>query len=178
MTGRGYPALAQETRAGDYDADGDGIADTWEDKMGLDKTNPHDSKNIGPDGLTWLEIFVEEAITKTPVTDIEAGISADKNVVQSNQEVNFTVNISGAGVSNIEKAELYCNDKKVGETSSIVNGAAAITVSELPTGDNDFTVKVIKNDGSYIFSPVKTVSVTGDTVPEGWTAENAWYDGR
>ena len=82
----------------------------------------HDSKNIGPDGLTWLEIFVEEAITKTPVTDIEAGISADKNVVQSNQEVNFTVNISGAGVSNIEKAELYCNDKKVGETSSIVNG--------------------------------------------------------
>ncbi|AUO19050.1 pectate lyase family protein [Monoglobus pectinilyticus] len=175
--GRGYPALAQETRAGDYDADGDGIADTWEDKMGLDKTNPHDSKNIGPDGLTWLEIFVEEAITKTPVTDIEAGISADKNVVQSNQEVNFTVNISGAGVSNIEKAELYCNDKKVGETSSIVNGAAAITVSELPTGDNDFTVKVIKNDGSYIFSPVKTVSVTGDTVPEGWTAENAWYDG-
>lgn len=32
--GRGYPALAQETRAGDYDADGDGIADTWEDKMG------------------------------------------------------------------------------------------------------------------------------------------------
>ena len=52
-----------------------------------------------------------------------------------------------------------------------------ITVSELPTGDNDFTVKVIKNDGSYIFSPVKTVSVTGDTVPEGWTAENAWYDG-
>ena len=145
--------------------------------MGLDKTNPHDSKNIGPDGLTWLEIFVEEAITKTPVTDIEAGISADKNVVQSNQEVNFTVNISGAGVSNIEKAELYCNDKKVGETSSIVNGAAAITVSELPTGDNDFTVKVIKNDGSYIFSPVKTVSVTGDTVPEGWTAENAWYDG-
>lgn len=91
--GRGYPALAQETRAGDYDADGDGIADTWEDKMGLDKTNPHDSKNIGPDGLTWLEIFVEEAITKTPVTDIEAGISADKNVVQSSQEVNFTVKL-------------------------------------------------------------------------------------
>ncbi len=59
---RGYPVFSDEARPADYDGDGDGIADSWEDAMGLDKTNKTDSLALGPDGYTWLEIFVEESI--------------------------------------------------------------------------------------------------------------------
>ncbi len=56
---RGYPLWVGETRAADYDADGDGIADEWEDKMGLNKENPTDSLFMAADGRTYLELFAE-----------------------------------------------------------------------------------------------------------------------
>lgn len=62
----GYPLWVSEMRPQDFDTDGDGIPDSWEERMGLDKTNPHDSLNIGPGGYTWLEIYGEDIIS--PVT--------------------------------------------------------------------------------------------------------------
>lgn len=97
--GRGYPLVTSETRAADYDADADGIADAWEDAMGLDKTNKNDSLNIGPDGYTWLEIFVEESITdgKTP-----AGltISAEDKYYTTSDTITVKADEGGANNSN------------------------------------------------------------------------------
>lgn len=59
---RGYPIWASEKRADDYDTDGDGIPDAWEDKMGLNKENPTDSMFIGANGYTYLEIFADDGV--------------------------------------------------------------------------------------------------------------------
>lgn len=59
---RGYPIWVSETRSGDYDTDGDGIPDEWENKMGLNKENPTDSMFIGANGYTYLEIFADDGI--------------------------------------------------------------------------------------------------------------------
>ncbi len=42
------------------DLDNDGIPDIWEEKNGLDKTNPHDSLKISEDSYTMLEKYGEE----------------------------------------------------------------------------------------------------------------------
>lgn len=99
---RGYPIWESETRATDFDTDGDGIPDVWEDKMGLDKTNPYDSLNLGPDSYTWLEIYGEDLIS--PYTD------RDNAVVKNDGKL--SVNTSGAA-----KVEFYSNNIYLGEAS-------------------------------------------------------------
>lgn len=83
---RGYPIWQSESRAADFDTDGDGIPDAWEDKMGLDKTNPLDSLNLGPDRYTWLEIYGESLISDN-ITDEEISVADNEN-----GEYTFTVN--------------------------------------------------------------------------------------
>lgn len=113
---RGYPLWVSESRAADYDADGDGIADEWEDRMGLNKENPTDSLNIGPEGYTWLEIFAEEGITHTS-GDISLSVEGSTATVSS--ETANTVDI-------------YVDDKKVETvelTNNVPEGSALISAA-------------------------------------------------
>ncbi|MGN0180930.1 MAG: polysaccharide lyase family 1 protein [Candidatus Ornithomonoglobus sp.] len=94
--GRGYPEMEAVTRAvADYDTDADGIPDEWEDKMGLDKANPTDGTQIGPDGYTWLEIYVEEAITNPKPDDaVTVSCMLDNAVVyKDNEEIPLTASV-------------------------------------------------------------------------------------
>lgn len=88
----GYPIWESETRSADFDTDGDGIPDDWEDKMGLDKTNALDSLNIGPGGYTWLEIYGEDIIS--PIT-AEKSIEIPSDY-DSSGYVSMSVNTDGA----------------------------------------------------------------------------------
>ncbi len=83
---RGYPVLSEVSRDASYDTDRDGIPDEWEDKMGLNKSNPLDGVNIGPDGLTWLEIYVEEAITN-PSEEVDVTVQAFNDVYTDSDTV-------------------------------------------------------------------------------------------
>lgn len=94
----GYPIWVSETRPSDFDADGDGIPDAWEDKMGLDKTNPYDSLNIGPGGYTWLEIYGEDTIS--PITAAES-VKIPSDYDGSGQAL-MSVNTDGA-----QRVEFY-----------------------------------------------------------------------
>lgn len=55
----GYGVLPDTTRPGDFDADADGMADSWERERGLDPTNA-DDRNADPDadGYTNLEEYL------------------------------------------------------------------------------------------------------------------------
>ncbi len=148
---RGYPKFNVDTENGivtrenTFDTDNDGIADAWEDKMGLDKTNPNDSLNIGPGGYTWLEIYVEEALTKA------------KNDITVTQTGLITANISDS--SNLKTLEIYCGGEKIKEeTVSSGESSYEISVEDvLPLGENYITVKAINNDGSYALSNTKVI---------------------
>ncbi len=52
----GWPELKSETAP--KDTDHDGMPDEWEDKNKLDKSNPDDRNNIGSDGYTMLEKYL------------------------------------------------------------------------------------------------------------------------
>lgn len=170
---RGYPILAEETRVAGFDTDGDGIPDEWEDKMGLNKANKNDGTNIGPDGLTWLEIYVEEAITKTDVDDLNLTLSEYSKVYKNNEEVPFSVNISGDGAGQVKEVEFYCNDEVVATTNQVSGGTATAVVSNIKSGDNSVVAKVIKNDGSYVISHITKLNVVGHEQVSDWTANSA-----
>ena len=71
-----YPALASETRPSDWDTDGDGMPDAWEDLNGLDKNDPADGKTYTLDAekqfYTNVEVYLNgivEPITKAQNAD-------------------------------------------------------------------------------------------------------------
>lgn len=175
---RGYPFYKEESRPSDYDADGDGIADDYEDKVGLDKNNPYDSTSIGPDGLTWLEIYVEEELTKSDVNDLNVELEPVSQIYTNEDSIPFSAKISGTGAVDVDNVEFYCGENLIAKTNNINNGIASIDVSGLPTGDNKITAKAIKGDGTYQLSSAKQLCVTGAQSAEGWNSVgNAAFDG-
>lgn len=75
-----YPTLTSETRASDYDSDGDGIPDWWEEKNGLDPNNANDGKATTLDSQGWytnLECYlnwVVQDITKAQNADAASAV--------------------------------------------------------------------------------------------------------
>ena len=270
---KGYPVY--NSAPAPLDSDGDGIPDEWEDKMGLNKSNPNDSTNIGPDGYTWLEIYVEEALTKGQDADVSVAVEPIDEIVTNEASVELTARVDGGTAAEIEaasgetkilsysngivsvnmgdgftggvaaaasynadgtvsdvksadvnlktgtanvgevqggektkvflwnnlndmlplceefepsdvpslaeiqKVQFYCNDKMVGETSSISGGKAAVTVTGLATGDNNIVAKAVKSDGTYTLSAPEQLLVIGTQNADGWTsAGGAAYDGE
>ncbi len=152
---RGYPNFIKEERGVDFDSDKDGIPDVWEDKAGLDKNNPHDSLNIGPNGYTWLEIY-SETIGKNEINESIHINSVDTLGGKSQAKIGFTFN----DTNNIKTVEFYSNGELVGNIDSFSEGAvpSEYTVT-LPSGENYVTLKRINSDGTYAFSNTEVVYV-------------------
>lgn len=162
---RGYPVISEVNRTTDdttFDADSDGIADAWEDKMGLDKTNPNDSLNIGPNGYTWLEIYAE-TIGKDDAT-LGLAIDGDSNVCSKTDDM--TINLTYPQDTSFVDLKVFANDELVKEEKNDDNSdvsVGSITVGNLPLGENYITVIGTKADGSTIYSNTKVVYVKGDS---------------
>lgn len=124
---RGYPIWQSETRSADFDTDGDGIPDTWEDKMGLDKTNPLDSLNLGPDRYTWLEIYGESLISDN-TTDEEISVTDN-----GDGEYTLTVNDASAEITSFYNDDFILKSDfggaKKGQISGAENGDTIIAAS-------------------------------------------------
>ncbi|WP_207492314.1 pectate lyase family protein [Aridibaculum aurantiacum] len=58
----GWPVY--KTAAAPVDTDHDGMPDEWEKKNKLDPNNPEDRNNVGPDGYTMLEKYLNSLVTK------------------------------------------------------------------------------------------------------------------
>lgn len=74
-----FPALRELTRAADYDTDGDGMPDAWEDANGLDKNNPEDGTfytlDTEKEWYTNLEVYLNGV-----VEHISRGQNADADI--------------------------------------------------------------------------------------------------
>lgn len=135
---RGYPIWESETRTADFDTDGDGIADAWEVKMGLDKTNPNDSLNLGPEGYTWLEIY-GESLVSDKIADGELSVTNN-----SGNEYTLTVNNTSAIKASFYADDIsYGNDipLEAGQLTGVSNGDTVITA-----GYEDGVLKELKSD--------------------------------
>ncbi len=174
---RGYPKW-DKIESELLDTDKDGIPDDWEDKMGLDKNNPYDGTSIGPNGYTWLEIYVED-ITKKESGDVvpTVSLSVDNDTAKQNEDINITANITGSDLGNIE---IYCDDLlKVNEQAK--EGDNVFTLNNLKTGENYITAKVYNSKGDYSYSKVITVIILADKDPAPWIqndADKVGFDGE
>lgn len=146
---RGYPIWQSESRAADFDTDGDGIPDAWEDKMGLDKTNPLDSLNLGPDRYTWLEIYGESLISDN-TTDEEISVTDN-----GNGEYTFTVNDAPAEITSF-----YHNDYIL---KSDFGGAKKGQISGAEYGD---TIIIASYEGNKLTDIKSEVYSENFVVPE------------
>lgn len=58
-----YPSMSNTSRSSSYDSDGDGMADEWEQSMGLDSNDSSDaSQDRNGDGYTNLEDFLNDEV--------------------------------------------------------------------------------------------------------------------
>lgn len=105
-----YPELASETRPADYDSDGDGIPDAWEDANGLDKNDPSDANLKTIDTKGWysnLEVYLNsivEHIVKAQNSDAINGVDEYFPAYSTTGITKPTI------TSDIEKIEYYSID--------------------------------------------------------------------
>ena len=57
----GWPEL--KSIPAPVDTDHDGMPDRWEDNNGLNKNDPEDRNNVGSDGYTMLEKYLNSLIS-------------------------------------------------------------------------------------------------------------------
>lgn len=137
--GRGYPIITPETRDASYDTDGDGIPDTWEDEMGLNKENPNDSTYIGPKGYTYLEIFTEEGISYEPGA-ISLSVDSFEATVKSPTG---------------ESVDIYVDDKLVQTVDFDMSAPKGSTLITAGYDENDVLVEmqsaVQASEGAAVF---------------------------
>lgn len=176
---RGYALLAEESRDSDYDTDKDGIPDVWETQMGLDPANPLDSTKRGPDGYTWLEIYVETAVTNPQTNQITLKLAAfDKPAVHNTESVSFSAELVGGNAENVAKVQFYCGDTVAAEAVQAENGVFRGMAVKLDTGDQSISAKAVLKDGSYVLSNIRQLIVNGSQTAADWTAAGgASYDG-
>ncbi len=171
---RGYPVFSNETRENTFDSDNDGIADVWEDKMGLDKTNPNDSLNIGPGGYTWLEVYAESIGEKESNGEITIN-SVTYNESKKAYDVDYTY--SSAQGKTGKAIEYYSNGTMI-KNVDLSGGSlpADYNVINLPAGENYVTVKLINSDDTYILSKAIVVYTNGADYSGDFSAVNNVYE--
>ncbi len=159
---RGYPIIESESRAADYDTDGDGIPDEWEDAMGLDSSNPLDSVNITAEGYTWLETFVEESLTKSDDAGLAVEANSDKVLTVAADTVTLTASMASVAAQNIEKAEFY------------LGSTLAATASDAETSGGN----VSYGDGTVSFTVLESYPENLTVIAAGYDADGKLADVR
>ncbi len=136
-----YPALASETRAADWDSDGDGMPDAWEDANGLNKDDASDGKTYTLDSkgfYTNVEVYVNgvvEEITKAQNAD------ALTIVEEYYPAQTFVAGIKGVtSDAAVERIEYYSLDGKL-----LAEPQQGISIRRIVFGNGQtLTDKVIK----------------------------------
>ncbi|WP_018885212.1 Ig-like domain-containing protein [Paenibacillus massiliensis] len=114
----GFPALPEVTSSL-VDSDGDGIPDDWELANALDPKDASDSQQIGPEGYTYLEMYLNELVADYTPSNPEVKLVAPEHgeLVEAGEPVvlNATASMSQSA---IQRVEFYANDVKLGEATA------------------------------------------------------------
>jgi pectate lyase len=152
----GWPALAGETPP--VDTDHDGMPDSWEKTNGLDTANAADRNNVGPDGYTMLENYLNSLAGYTPVSVTGITFEPANDTVEKNKTIQLYPVFSPYNATN-QIVTWSSSDTTVatvnesGTVRGIATGTAVITAT---TKDGGFTAECAVE--------VFTIPVTGVTV--------------
>lgn len=137
----GWPTLVSGTPP--VDSDHDGMADSWETENGLDPNNPDDRNNVGPDGYTMLENYLNSLAGYTAVSVSGVAFKSAHDTVVKNEKIQLFPIFSPVYATN-QIVTWNSTDTKVasvddyGFVSGIDSGTAIITAT---TKDGGFIAK-------------------------------------
>ncbi len=58
-----------------FDEDGDGMEDNWEERNGLDFTDPADGNKLNKEGYTMLEVYLNSLVADITIAQSEGGVA-------------------------------------------------------------------------------------------------------
>ncbi len=97
----GWPDLQSLTAP--EDSDNDGMSNEWENKNGLDPYDPSDRNNVGEDGYTMLEKYINSLVPEIPSSiNVNKNIVTDFTLIQNypnpfnpNTTIQYTIPVAG-----------------------------------------------------------------------------------
>ncbi len=171
-----------------YDTDGDGIPDYWEEENNLDKTSAADGNVVsklsddilGTPGYTNLEVYLNSIVDmehepENPV--VEMTFPANNEMIEKGTKTTLTVDASGS-VNTIKKADFYYSTlterNYIG--SGEVNGTTiTCELPDLKDGSYFVSARVYDENGNSTQTTPHEIHInTSDTElkSEGWTSSD------
>lgn len=125
------------------DTDKDGIPDSWEDQMGLNKNNASDAITKDASGYLYIEKYINGLVEKTTNPSLSAKGSSSQTIVLGNtiSTITYTfANCTGAQVTGLPK----------GVVSNLNAAQKTLSISGTPTetGTFQFTVTTSGGEGN------------------------------
>jgi pectate lyase len=136
----GWPVLLSAPPPADEDKDG--MPDNWEKDNGLDPNNDSDRNEIGADGYTKLEIYLNslvEGCNSEPVSNISVSPTSATVDVGASEQIFTVIEPFCAGDQNVSWSSgdtTVARVSTIGLVTGVGEGSATITVT---TADGGFT---------------------------------------
>nr|MBP3282264.1 hypothetical protein [Treponema sp.] len=150
----GYPCLVSETRAADWDSDGDGMPDFWEKKNGFNPADSSDGALIAKNGYSNLENYLNSLVPNNySPENPEVVITGVKNNDYATLGEKTDLSFSIKSKKKIAKIELYdgselLEEKKIGAKLSKAN----FDFVPKKTGTHFVSVRVTDENGNAMQS--------------------------
>lgn len=176
------PGVITSKRDGDFDKDGDGMADAWELEHGLDPNDPADRNFVNADGYTNLEVYLNSLV------DMEQKAENPAVAIENPQNNQFlsegdAVNITAQAYSNyghkIKKIDFYfgTTDTKTTLIGSVAadktnTNTYGVTVNGLTDGTYFLSARVYDDEGNQTQATAVPIHVNKD--PSSLT-EQGWH---
>jgi len=184
-----------ESWGNNWDTDGDGIPNDWENENGLNPEDATDSSlisglsvdKLGTEGYTNLEVYLnslveEEHVAENPTAKIVA--PANNEMIAKGTDVTIEVEATSEFGHTVEKAEFYYStltETNYIDTVDVKNGVATCKLPSLPDGSYFISARVYDSEGNATQTTAHEVHINTDSAEleaEGWTSKSIGVDGE
>jgi hypothetical protein len=167
QTVNAWPAL--NSLPAPTDTDHDGMPDDWETQNGLNPNNAADRNNIGTDGYTMLEVYINSLATNAnvlPVSLLNFSASLIADAVPK-VTINWsTVNELNTKQFDVERSADGVNFKPVSSVTAnntISVNNYSFTDVNVGKGINYYRLKIVSKDGAIKYSNVAVIRLATTT---------------
>ena len=165
----GWPTL--NSAEAPLDSDGDGMPDSYEEKNGLNKSDPADGKIIADNGYTNLENYLNGIVeSAAEPQNPEVTLNIKNNTCYNYGEpIELKAEAKAADGRSISKVEFYKNDEMVGTAES---SPYTFTLSNAEEGIAYMSARAVDSAGEATTSEIKVININyTDSVSPWLTAD-------
>jgi hypothetical protein len=156
----GWPELASTTAP--VDTDNDGMPDSWETDNGLNPNDETDRNNLGPDGYTMLEKYLNSIVSDHTAILPSVSITSPSNNDEFEEHANITINADASDSDgSVAIVEFYQGTTSLGTDDS---SPYSITWENVPEGNYSITAVATDDDGISSLSSVVDITVIDTSV--------------